>query len=64
MTRNYRGVYLIAAALALSGCAAVAVVDTAVGVTTTVVGTAVDVTAAGVEGAVDLATGDDDDDGS
>ena len=45
---------------ALGGCAAVAVVDTAVGVTTTVVETTVDVTAAAVGGAVDLVTPDDD----
>ncbi|MFK7945316.1 MAG: hypothetical protein AB8B85_20735 [Paracoccaceae bacterium] len=46
--------------LTQTGCAAVAVVDTAVGVTTTVVGTAVDVTGAAVGGAVDLVTSDDD----
>ena len=44
----------------LAGCTAVAVVDTAVGVTTTAVGTAVDVTGAVIGGAVDLVTPDDD----
>ena len=52
--------WLAVAALVLqTGCAAVTVVDTAVGVTTTVVGTAVDVTGAAVGGAVDLVTSDD-----
>lgn len=50
---------LAAALLSQSGCAAVAVVDTAVGVTTTAVGAAVDVTGAVVGGAVDLVTPDD-----
>jgi hypothetical protein len=44
--------------VSLSGCAAVAVVDTAVSVTATTVETAVDVTA----GAVDLVIPDSDDD--
>lgn len=52
---------VLAALLTQAGCAAVAVVDTAVGVTTTVVGTAVDVTGAAVGGAVDLVTSDDED---
>lgn len=49
----------LALAAGLTGCAAVAVVDTAVGVTTTVVETTVDVTSAAVGGAVDLVVGDD-----
>ncbi len=45
----------------LQGCgAAVAVVDTTVGVAATAVETTVDITAGAVEGAVDLATPDDD----
>lgn len=47
--------------LFLQGCAAVAIVDTAVGVATTVVETGVDVTAGVVTGAVDLVTDDEDD---
>ena len=50
----------VALVLVLSGCAAVAVVDTAVGVTTTVVETTVDVTSAAVGGAVDLVAGEED----
>ena len=46
-----------AAVLGLSGCAAVAIVDTAVGVTTTVVGTAVDVTGAVISGAAGAVSG-------
>jgi hypothetical protein len=46
--------------LSLSGCAAVAIVDTAVGVTTTVVGTAVDVTGAVISGAADAVSGSKD----
>ena len=42
----------------VSGCAAISIVDTAVGVTTTVVGTTVDVAA----GAVDAVAGSSDDD--
>ena len=49
-------------ALLLQACAAVAVVDTAVGVATTVVETGVDVTAGVVTGAVDLVTEDDEED--
>jgi hypothetical protein len=45
-------------ALALSGCAAITIVDTAVSVTSTVVGTTVDVAA----GAVDAVAGSSDDD--
>ena len=44
---------------ALSGCVAVTVVDTAVGVAATAVETTVDVTAGVVGGAVDLVTEDD-----
>ena len=47
-------------AVFISGCAAVAVVDTAVGVATTAVETTVDVTAGVVEGTVDLVTEDED----
>ena len=49
----------IVLATALSGCAAVTVVDTAVGVAATAVETTVDVTTGVVGGAVDLVTGDD-----
>lgn len=56
-----RGLFVVFAcallSVALSGCAAIAIVDTAVGVTTTVVGTTVDVAA----GAVDAVTGSSDD---
>jgi len=52
-----RFAWLLATALAQTGCVAYTVVDTAVGVTTTAVGTAVDVTA----GAVDLVVPDSDD---
>lgn len=44
----------------MTGCAAVAVVDTAVTATTAVVGTAVDVTTGVVGGAADLVVGEDD----
>lgn len=55
---------LLAAALIamLSGCAVVTVVDTAASVTATAVETTVDVTAGVARGAVDLVTGDDDED--
>jgi phage tail tape-measure protein len=46
--------------LSLSGCAAIAIVDTAVGVTTTVVGTAVDVTGAVISGAAGAVSGSKD----
>ncbi|MEM1299033.1 MAG: hypothetical protein AAGH68_07100 [Pseudomonadota bacterium] len=59
--RIIRPLTLMAALAAPAGCTAVAVVDTAVGVTTTAVGTAVDVTGAVVGGAVDLVTPDEDD---
>lgn len=51
---------LVALGLTLSGCAAIAVVDTAVSVTTTVVGTAVDVTGAVISGAADAVSGSGD----
>ncbi|MEM9139649.1 MAG: hypothetical protein AAGB15_07430 [Pseudomonadota bacterium] len=62
MTSKSRPIPLILAALLLSGCVAVTVVDTAVGVATTAVETTVDVTGAVVSGAADLVTGDDEDD--
>lgn len=53
---------LAIAALLLSGCVAVTVVDTAVGVAATAVETTVDVTGAVIGGAADLVTGDEDED--
>ncbi|MEM7190088.1 MAG: hypothetical protein AAF439_10800 [Pseudomonadota bacterium] len=50
---------ILCTAAMLSGCAAVAVVDTAVSVTTSAVGTAVDVTTGAAGAAVDLVTGED-----
>lgn len=57
----FRGLIPVLAASLLSGCAAVTVVDTAVGVATTAVETTVDVTTGVVGGAVDLVTDDDED---
>jgi phage tail tape-measure protein len=59
MRKTVSVVFLAAAGLSLSGCAAIAIVDTAVGVTTTVVGTAVDVTGAVISGAAGAVSGSD-----
>lgn len=57
MRRLLFGASLLIMGLALSGCAAIAIVDTAVGVTSTVVGTAVDVTAGAVRAGSRAVTG-------
>ncbi|HAH09424.1 MAG TPA: hypothetical protein DCL54_02480 [Alphaproteobacteria bacterium] len=56
MKAALRATAAVVMGLSLTGCAAVAVVDTAVGVTTTVVGTAVDVTGAVISTAADAVT--------
>lgn len=60
MRKTVSACVLAAIGLGLSGCAAIAIVDTAVGVTTTVVGTAVDVTGAVISGAAGAVGGSGD----